>query len=38
MPSFGRCVGLAVVFRGWELAACEAVAPRADGGEAGAAR
>ena len=32
-----RHVGLAVVFHGWELAACEAVAPGASG-EAGAPR
>ena len=27
-----RHVGLAVVFHGWELAGCEAVEPRRDGG------
>ena len=25
-----RCIGLAVVFHGWELTACEAVEPGAD--------
>ena len=33
-----RYVGLAVVFHGWELAACEAVEPRADDGEDAAGR
>ena len=33
-----RYVGLAVVFHGWELAACEAVEPAADEGEEAAGR